>query len=238
MDPNLQDLQYWLDSVVAEITRLAGVVMQHSMEEYRLKKQIATLEEELARLKQENVDQKGELKKLNQKLHLQEPLLKVGVDIRRRFLEKAKVKQGFGRAVASIVEAGNAAAHRGDLKADASLFTLGYLPNNSIKIPTSATAVYLDLCQELYGMKFPATGQWGDLSNSEKVLEIHNLTATVSSYSSWNSGTAAASMEKPLLQRFASLARDCMLRCIAFRDVITGKELSGAIDSCPEVEEI
>jgi hypothetical protein len=236
MEPNHQDLQYRLDSLAAENNRLSGVVQQQSMEQYRLKQQIATLEEALSQLKQENLDQKEELEELNEKLHLQEPLLKVGVNIRRRFLEKAKVKRGFGCAVESIVEAGNAAAHRGDLKADASLFILGYLRNISVEIPTSANAVYLNLCQELYRVNFPAAGQRAHLSYSEKGLEIHNLMAKVGSCSSWDLTTAAASMDNLLLQRFASLAKDCMRRCAAFRDVMTKEGVFKAIESCPEIE--
>jgi hypothetical protein len=234
MEPNHQDLQYRLDSLAAENTRLAGVVQQQSMEEYRLKQQIATLEEALSLLKQENVDQKGELEELNQKLHLQEPLLKVGVNIRRRFLEKAKVKRGFGNEVESIVVAGNAAAHRGDIKADASLFRLGYLPSNSIETPTPTVAGYLDLCQELYCMRILDAGHWTPLSYGKKILEIRNLTATVSSYSS--DFRPAAGMDKPLLQRFSSLVKDCLRRCAVFFDVMTKEEVSTAMDSCPEIE--
>jgi hypothetical protein len=235
MEPNHQDLQYRLDSLAAENNRLSGVVQQQSMEQYRLKQQIATLEEALSQLKQENLDQKEELEELNEKLHLQEPLLKVGVNIRRRFLEKAKVKRGFGCVVESIVEAGNAAAHRGDLKADASLFRLGYLPNPSVEILTSSDAVYLDLCQELYRVKFPAAGQRAPLSYSEKGLEIHNLAATIGSCSSCDLTTAAASMDNPLLQRFESLARDCMRRFNLFR-AMNAERVFTAMDSCPEVE--
>jgi hypothetical protein len=228
MEPDFQDPQYWLG--FAEGIRLACLV------EYRLKQQIATLEEELARSKQENMDQKEELQKLNQKLHLQEPLLNVGVNIRRRFLEKAKMKRGLGNAVESIVAAGNAAAHRGDLKADASLFTLGYLPDNAVEDPPSAGAAYLDLYRELYAFKFIAAGKRDHPSYVGKVLEIHNLTATISSCSSWDPRTAVASMDNLLLQRFSILARDCMRRCCAFSDVMEGEGVFMAIDSCPEVE--
>ncbi len=234
MEPDPLDLQYRV-LVAAGVNSLASAVIQLFKEESDLKQQIATLEGELARLKQENKDQKGELEKLNQKLQLQEPLLNVRVNIRRRFFEKAKINRGRGNADGSVVAAGNAAAHRGDLKADASLITLGYLQNNAVENPTCADAVYLDLYQELYGVNIPATGQWDHLSYVGKVLEIHNLTSTISSCSSWDPRTFA-SMDNALLQRFSLLARDCMRRCVAFLDVMEGEDVFIAMDSCPEVE--
>jgi hypothetical protein len=124
MEPHLQHLQNQLNSALSPLTQ---ALLLHDEIEGRRMQQITTLEEALCQLKQENLYLKGELGKLSQKLSQQEPLLKVGVHIRRRFLEIAKVKRGFGNAAESIIEAGNAAAHRGDIFADAALFKLGIL---------------------------------------------------------------------------------------------------------------
>jgi hypothetical protein len=93
MEPNVQHLQHIQQlklQLNSAVNYLALALSQRDEIEARRKQQIAILEEELSQLKQENVDQKGELEKLNQKLHLQEPLLQVGVNIRRRFWRRQR----------------------------------------------------------------------------------------------------------------------------------------------------
>ncbi|PMD24346.1 hypothetical protein NA56DRAFT_700833 [Hyaloscypha hepaticicola] len=206
-----QGPQYWLG--FAEGIRLACLV------EYRLKQQIATLEEELARSKQENMDQKEELQKLNQKLHLQEPLLNVGVKICRRFLEKAKMKRGLGNAVESIVEAGNAAAHRGNIFADSALFTLGILRStDSISPGGGSTEIednYRSLGRDLYGVNIihslPS-------SFSTKAAEIYNLSATITSCSTMKPGGYSGTDVRH--RRFNELAAKC-----AKLDTVMGRRI-------------
>jgi hypothetical protein len=219
--------------------RLAGVVMQHSMEESRLKQQIATLEEEFARLKQENMDQKGELQKLNQKLQLQEPLLKVGVNIRRRFLEKAKMKRGFGNPVESIVEAGNTAAHRGNIFADSALFALGVLRStDSVSRAGGSTEIednYRSLGRDLYGVDVMLSS-----SNSTKKAEIFNLSATITSCSTMKPGEYNTTDVRH--RRFHELAARCAKLERAIEEGSCGQFESrqkylDAFDSCPEIDE-
>jgi hypothetical protein len=96
--------------------------------------------------------------------------------------------------------------------------------------------VYLDLYEKLYLLKIPTAGEWDPYSYVGKLLEIHNLAATINSCSSEEFRTAAANMDNPLLQRFVSLGRNCTRRGLAFFDATDGEGLFEAMDSCPEVE--
>jgi hypothetical protein len=150
-------------------------------------------------------------------MRYQAPILKVGASIRLRFLEKAKDNCIRGTAIQPIVEAGNAAAHRGDMNADGAVFVLGYLSNDEHGASTTTTqgsladsTGYLDLYQSLYAYNQSPTEWQQSPPYTSKLLGIHNLTATMSSCSSFNVGHGAATSGNVSFDRFSTLARDCL----------------------------
>jgi hypothetical protein len=119
-----------------ENAQLKEEVARSSAENACWRERVDRLREENGRLREENFhlgegDANANLKednaRLRQKLRLQEPLVSVGVCIRRRFLEKARQERWESLELESMTSPGNNAAHAGDLAADVALFELGYM---------------------------------------------------------------------------------------------------------------
>jgi len=150
--------------------------------------QNAQLTLEMARLRIEN----NQLKK---KIKLQEPLVKVGVLVRRGFLQEISniiVRQGFSREVAkvpntSMVLAGYYAAHQGNVRADECMFELGYLKNQEL-IPspgepeTEFEATFRSLFEIMYELPLGGAQQGLEaLPFSRNVLEAAEMRVTMNS---------------------------------------------------------
>jgi len=84
-------------------------------------------QEEASHLETENTDLKNDNTKLKKTLALQKPLVKIGVSIRKRFLEKTRSGRYHKPEQADIVHEGNVAAHECCVAADAALYQLGYM---------------------------------------------------------------------------------------------------------------
>jgi len=199
-------------------------ILQHREAEMKVDQNLATLKERDIKLEQE-------LQDLKEKMAIQEPLIKVGVAIRLRFWEQAKETRGLGMADRTIIEAGNHAAHRGDLFADAALFDLGYIATSlsssyslgsDLSVTRSSgttTAPNQDSNIEdkkwfyatLYAVPL-APAKDTLLNFSAKGLEILNLSATMTSCSPsycTNSMTGGSGPSNDDSNRFIFLAMDC-----------------------------
>jgi len=169
--------------------------------------------------------------------------LEIGIRIRRRFLENAKKLHGIGAPAESIIEASNAAAHRGYMVADYYLISLKTM--NSMALDSvfdnhsSVTKVkYQELFGNIYG--YPFEGLYGFLPFDlidQKGIEIHNLTATIISHLKYRSTQTASSSGNKSLDRFDRLARDC---CILYKELgVDSKKIDAhaAFQLCPRVEQ-
>jgi len=146
-----------------------------------------TLRRQITPMDQRILDLEKEIKDLRSKMELENSLVKVGVAIRLRFLEQAKETRGLGTADDTIIEAGNHAAHRRDICADAALFTLGHM-EKSLLIRTSSTqnpqagGNMKELFNNIYTNPFPPSeGRPKDFS--QKAYELFDLGATMRSCS-------------------------------------------------------
>jgi hypothetical protein len=157
----------------------------------QLRRQNFLLQNELRAMREKHSEEKRALTRkitdLESKLKLQEPLVDVGIKIRRRFVEKAKPFRGFGPADDSFVQAGNAAAHRGDICADSSLFSLGLMKPTGPGLTSDRNSsevedVYTALCKDLYAIKGGSNlGEFSCLSLRQR--EFFDLRATIASCS-------------------------------------------------------
>ncbi|KAE9370747.1 hypothetical protein N431DRAFT_343313 [Stipitochalara longipes BDJ] len=110
------------------------------IENQRLQGELATLkasathsQEEAFQLQNSITSLKDENTELKKTIRLQKPLVKVGVCIRKRFLEKTRSAKYHTRELAGVVSDGNRAAHECCVAADAALFELGYM--NAVQKP-------------------------------------------------------------------------------------------------------
>lgn len=142
-----------------------------------------------ASLTEENNRVKAELQELKEKIRLQDPLVNVGVKIRRRFFEQAKELHGGGPPLWKIVEAGNEAAHRGDFLADSAMFQLGHMKVGDVVVALEdIEGIWEDheLFKMIYNVDQTTTdGAAAAKTYPPKMIELCNLTGTLNSSSSW-----------------------------------------------------
>jgi len=155
---------------------------------------VGKLEAALVTVKTELKKEEVAHKALIKLLRTREPLFKVGVATRRRFLEHCKRARHngqwvglFGEVDMAIIEAGNEAAHRGDIAADAAMFTLKVINNQDYKEPF----------QKIYHTKY-AAGYGGALL-SQKATRILNWRGTLAGCFSFTDYTLSSGLDKQFL---------------------------------------
>ena len=129
------------------------------------------------------LEHKTELfKGLQERVKNQEPLFKVGVTIRQRYIERYKQNVINGQYVNARstanharIAAGNAAAHKGDFWVDYSLRLLGYL---------NETGEDVELFGKLYGIvqcsgPIPSINNFAHYGASTEFSETRDLCATL-----------------------------------------------------------
>lgn len=135
------------------------------------------------------------LLELEERIRLQEPLVKVGVAVRRRFIEQAKIfwsqnNPSSDEPDQSAIAAGNQAAHGGNVLADAAMFELELLDVDQ----------HQSHFQRLYDIP------WYDCLLSPpwnaSTLTMKNFYGTMASYGAFN---ASSSMSKVMDLRFSLL---------------------------------
>jgi hypothetical protein len=213
---------------------------------------IIKIEDALAALRLEAQQLKQENEELKERLELQEPLVQVGVAIRCRFFEQAREIRGHGQAFVSIIEAGNAAAHRGDYIADSAMFEMGYMrmkkkilnPQGCV-VPLEET--YATLYKELYSTGITMrSAEWlnpislrlpiQDPNNPRKGVELYNLNVNIASCCP-EFGTALFNHDLEDLNRFYFLACQFVgAYCDMEKRISTKSELHAAFDTCPDIE--
>ncbi|PVH78795.1 hypothetical protein DL98DRAFT_236039 [Cadophora sp. DSE1049] len=89
---------------------------------------------EIERLKQQTEELKHTIEAQKSEIRIQEHLVQVGAAVRGRWFELAKGSAGVGQPVAAIVEAGERAITRGNIRADLAMLQLGYaaLPSGKL----------------------------------------------------------------------------------------------------------
>lgn len=161
-----------------EIQKLQGENLKLSKDNLILDEQNLKLQNDVSKLSKELEEQKATRV-------WEQPLIQIGVAIRRRFWEYTKERRGWGWVDESIVEAGNNAAHQGDIVADTSMLHLGYmtaasLETTSVRCNDTTKRIVRDQFDFLYGTHYELVkGQWGPFRDRER--EICNVSATVAS---------------------------------------------------------
>ncbi|RDW84558.1 hypothetical protein BP6252_02148 [Coleophoma cylindrospora] len=156
-----------------------------------------------------------QVKALEKKMQLQEPLVEVGQLVRRRFLEKSKralvdggVVESRSEANVKAIEAGVDAAFLGNAHADAALFALGYLDHADSKA----------LFEELYGC--PIIHPPTRALRFPKLTELFNMRATMGFCSSFTAHTLSEAQDA----RFKTLERECIAFLGEIRQQGNGKD--------------
>ena len=217
-----------------EDVKLQREKLKLSEDNLRLTRENLKLDQKIAKLTSDNVtlqstaipaDQRiveleQEVKRLKKKMLQQEPLFKVGVAIRLQFWEQAKEALHFGKGNNSIIEAGNAAAHRGDVLADRELLFGGYM---SAPPPAGTSNTEAPIIEEstkkLYKLLYITSPELGEAIISApglKWIEILNLAATLaSSYSSLTASLDAAGLpevyfDSAVYKHLSALVLNCL----------------------------
>ena len=245
-----------------EIQRLKEENVKLKEEDLKLKQANLTLTEDNLRLSRNNVQLsqnnltlrekatpmrrrisglEKEMEELKDKMRIQDPLVKVGVAIRLRFWEQAREIRGLGTANTGIVEAGNSAAHRGDICADAALFCLGHMAPSLLGRSSGAgTAPTEEDMKVFFHMLYTIPFQHVAVvpsAYSPKEREFLNLSATMASCSSSVTAGSRSLVDNNCgdLDRFHWLACDCVRMYNVFREANV-ENPKDAFEASPEVE--
>jgi len=141
----------------------------------KLRNELVQLRAQIEGLKKENYQLKKHIK-------LQEPLVKIGVSIRQRFLDKALEVHRIGQALEIVVQSGNRSAHRGEFLADQSMFRLGYMtaPDSSGTDKKVANLCFENERKKLFKELYSYDWTFNKLF-TPKMLELVNNAATIRS---------------------------------------------------------
>ncbi|KAF8852490.1 hypothetical protein BDZ45DRAFT_749586 [Acephala macrosclerotiorum] len=218
------------------------MVERLTQEKAVLEKEITDLKRETAELTTKNLDLRLELlKEVNQelqtKIKLQEPLVKCGVAVCRRFLEQVKEQRGHGEAIESIIEAGNRAAHGGDFLSDLALFKLGYMKILDSTAAPEQPETGLELTNgSVFRDLYHPNDQWKECKTYpyQQEIEFYNICGTLSSSAPYN---LQSMYSNPHFTRFSHCA-------ISFNDTAHiinqaqggGNNFNTAMDASPEIE--
>ncbi|KAK2630236.1 hypothetical protein QTJ16_001056 [Diplocarpon rosae] len=176
---------------------------------------IKQLRTDLAKLDKVNKTLAADVEDLKDMIQLQEPLVHIGVAIRRRWYEIVREKR-HERAVPEIVGAGELAAYKGNLRADMAMFKLGYMKSAD---PTPASillegspfeAKYKnEYFNNLYAYAFNhlvLPSKHGVRNFSRKMLEICDMSATLAAYYQYSATKESADAG---LEKFRRLGIEC-----------------------------
>jgi hypothetical protein len=138
----------------------------------------------------------------------EEPLVNIGVAIRKRFWENAKERRDMGIVNEITIETGNKAAHQGNIVADTAMILLGRMMDISSSIRTAKEVI--EQFETLYGVRYELVkGRWGSFRTREQ--EILNLSATVASccstYFPWTQTWEDGDRDSV---QFCRLTRECV----------------------------
>lgn len=199
---------------------------------------------ENTRLGAENTELRKKNSQLGQEIRSQEPLFQNGVKNRRRFLEMAKKSWGVTPVLESVIEAGNAAAHRGDVAADSALLSLGLIRAEALEVPIGGETADIEKgYKELYSLPLREDRL---RSLTVKRVDFLNLSTTMASCSKVEAEFWINSNDL-LFRDFATLALDFAARSHAvsaqeakfFEDnSSTTQEFVDLFELSPEVDDI
>jgi hypothetical protein len=138
-----------------------------------------------------NIDLREMKEKHQLELRKQKPLLLVGVAIRKRFLEQARPllppyvspmedesSRVWGDGDKAIINLGNAAAHSGNLDADAALFTCGFVDEEKY-VGHNIELVYGELFEAIYQLKPKPSSKFAPYLRRMRSLEATILTTNI-----------------------------------------------------------
>jgi hypothetical protein len=167
-------------------------------------------------------------------LKIREPLVQVGIAIRRRFLESVKREQQGSNGSSSstggdevLIDRGNRAAHRGNIAADSAMFALGVL----------TTVENIERFVDIY--KFPPKVYIGKCLPTW-VEEIMNMGGTIESC---RPRVQNSTLFQDLRDRFYTYDRKAVVilqRCLGGRrltDPSLKQEVDHLLDADPEAQQ-
>jgi len=182
-----------------------------------------------------NIDLREMKEKHELELRKQKPLLLVGVAIRKRFLEQARPllppyvspmedesscenSRVWGDGDKAIINLGNAAAHSGNLDADAALFTCGFVDEEKY-VGHNIDLIYGELFEAIYQLKPKPSSKYGPY-----LRKMRNLEATVLA-TNLNGDTCRLYSRAEELRSLAKLARS-----VRMEEDVCGNESSRHLD--------
>ncbi|KAI9646164.1 hypothetical protein NHQ30_005604 [Ciborinia camelliae] len=178
-----------------------------------------------ARLKKQLEEYKSKYEELEKKTPFLEQLAKVGAAVRCRALEHSKGRRTFGvekdkftnlrgEVDIKVIEEGNIASHLGNIRADYSLYRLGYKSSEKDR----------ELFSSIYTIRLNLGGI--DILASRKATEAMDLQGTMAFCFAFTASTRSPGYDT----RFTSLFRE-------LRKIWTRSESARSFDSDPKVEE-
>jgi hypothetical protein len=221
-------------------------ILDLEAENLRLSQENAKFERRTSRLHKRSLKRYQDLKALQARAKWDEPLVKVGIAIRRRFWEQVKELRNSGVVDKSIVDSGNNAACRGDVLADTSMIFLGHLisapPGEASVHGNSPSQVVLEeQLFTLYNNCYrPELQQEWSLCSRE--LEIFNMTATITSrfatyYANYATGSKPCNPDDAN-PGFNKLAQECVEIYIRLSDEFPSRtDTQKAFETDPDAGE-
>ncbi|KAF8852493.1 hypothetical protein BDZ45DRAFT_763970 [Acephala macrosclerotiorum] len=187
--------------------------------------ELATIKTALARAQKEAANFKIIATRLKQDLKEKEPLLRVAIDLRRGAIEAAKrtwiggdMRIVHGDPKREIIEAKNAAVHRGQFLADRSLYTLGHV--NTKELIEDMVYLY---------------GYWGSnrsMLSCPKIIELFDLRGSmVMCYF-----RTKYTHDKDADDDFEKVYDECLNLWLEFSKETTGEEARKKFGSSAQVE--
>ncbi|KAI6715993.1 hypothetical protein JHW43_001490 [Diplocarpon mali] len=176
---------------------------------------IKQLRIDLANLDKANKALTANVEELEDMIQLQEPLVHVGVAIRRRWYEVVREKRGE-QATPKIVGAGELVAFKGNVRADVAMFKLGYMKSAD---PTPASIILKgspfeikykhEYFNNLYAYAYNSLSIHSKNSFrnfSKKMLEICDMSATLAAHYRYSATKESGDAG---LEKFRRLAIEC-----------------------------
>ncbi|KAK0100355.1 hypothetical protein ONS95_008308 [Cadophora gregata] len=224
VSPYLAEIEILKGQHIAEIKKLKEEYkteiesLKSEDQDLRQVKAVNKLEEEhqaeIEKLKQQNEELKHTVEAQKSRIRVQEHLVQVGAAVRGRWFELAKRNAGVGEPIAVIVEAGERAITRGNIRADLAMLQLGYASLPSVQAAQSAVG-NLDAdskykegyFKDLYTLSFSDFAQHllkNFCSYPLKKLEICEMSGTMTSLTGYSVTSEYEYMN--LLHSFQALA--------------------------------
>jgi hypothetical protein len=230
--------------MLPRIRKMEVELLQLRLEVEKLRRENAGLKETIEQHEETIRKHETKIDELNGKILLQDPLVKIGVAIRRRWVEQAKELIGFGESSKPIIMEGNEAAHHAAWLADAAMWRLGYTQDWEPAFSSNSThalskqnfeRVFLEVYEknvEKYAVGTPYADPSKPVSTA---VEMFNIKATFKLYTVNRASTATMAEIEYRLRYYELLKEYDLERWVKKSDVESAPVLKGIMREMKEV---